>query len=152
MTSSILRFLYGEDYEQNLGRGCINFTKENEDKNSKFFQRVIAFVLVSINLAMGLALFPLWSLIAFFTNWCMIASLLSIVMITYCGSLPDIHLHTGKLACLHLLYEYAFMMNLVVVLVYWGALHAEVIDRFEGLYYLHMYIVHIFPAIGLWLA
>ena len=129
----ILRTLYGEDYEKNLGSGCINYTKEANDKNFRLVQRGIAFALLSTNLLLGLTLYPVWDLVAYFTNWCMMFSLLSVLMITFCGSLTDIHLHKNKLACLHILFEFAFMMNLVTVLVYWGMIHNKLIDNFEGL-------------------
>ena len=122
--SATLKFLYGEDYETNLGSGCINFTNENENNSSKFYQRILGISLPLLNLAMALALFPPRGLIAYFTNWCMIASILTVGGIMYCGSLPDVHKHKGTLACLHLIFEFSFMCNLVVVIVYWSVLHA----------------------------
>ena len=134
-----------------LGSGCINFTKENHDRGVKLALRSIAFILVAINLSMALALFPMIGLLTFFTNWAMHFSLLTNLLVSYFGSIADIHLHKGKLVALHIVYEFAVISNVTVVLMYWGVIHNEVIHNFEGYIKLHMYIVHIFPALGLFL-
>ena len=111
-----------------LGSGCINFTKEASDRGWKMCLRGFAFFLVAINLSMAVALFPKIGLLTFFTNWAMHFSLLTTLLVSYFGSITDIHLHKGKLVALHIIYEFAVISNVTVVLMYWGVIHNEVID------------------------
>ena len=52
---------------------------------------------------------------------------------------------------MHLLTELACVANLIVVIVYWSILHQIAIEKFKDnqMRVLHMYLVHIFPSIGL---
>ena len=130
MPSTYLRLLYGADYEQNLGSGCINFAKEAADKNWRLSLRALAFSLVVFNYITAFYHFPIIGMLTFFTNWCMHFTTVSILLITWFGSKADIHLHKGRLATLHILYELSVLSNAVTVIIYWGMIHNEVIDRF----------------------
>ena len=147
--STLLATLYGEDYQTRLGSGCISFEQEEVNPSNKLFMRVLALFLLSINIVMAAVLFDLWSLLTFLTNWCVMASLFCIAFFVYCSSIPDIKLHKGKLCAAHLLFEFASGLNLVVTLVYWCVIHHMVIENFTGARYVHMFLVHIFPALGL---
>ena len=110
--------------------------------------RLVALVFPVINLIFSVIFFPLYSLVAFFTNWCVISSFLSIVLSICCASVRDINKYQKRLAAVHLVLEISFMLNLVTILMYWGVIHAKVIHKFEGWVLLHMYLVHIFPTVG----
>mmetsp|Transcript_3977 Transcript_3977/g.5041 ORF Transcript_3977/g.5041 Transcript_3977/m.5041 type:complete len:206 (-) Transcript_3977:75-692(-) len=110
--------------------------------------RLAAFLLVGFNFTTSVVMFPLISLIAFFTNWCMMGSMFCVMMSAYFATIPNIDQHKTKLAALHILLEFTFLFNLVTVLVYWTIIHSTVIDTFSGMVWVHMYIVHIFPAVA----
>ena len=97
---------------------------------------------------MAVTMFPLRSLYTYFTNWCMLGSMFCVLICSYFATIPNIDQHKKRLAALHILMEFTFMFNLVTVLVYWGVIHAVVIDTFEGWVWVHMYIVHIFPTMA----
>ena len=44
-------------------------------------------------------------------------------------------------------FEAAFLMNMVVVVIYWAAIHSVIIDTMEGWERWHQYYVHSTPAI-----
>lgn len=100
---------------------------------------------------MCLYLNPLKSIFTFFSNITMLTTLVYVVFMTYCGSIvgQQINSHKKKLACLHLLYEVSFSLNLVTVIVYWGLVHADLIVDYDGAKRLDLYLKHIFPAISL---
>ena len=115
--------------------------------------RLVAVTLLVINIYMAVTIFEVWSLLTYFTNWAMEFSFVSVLLICYCGSYGDDACnHKKTLACVHIFYEIAFAFNLIVVIVYWGVIHATLIDTLEGEKALHMYLVHIFPTISLLLA
>jgi len=149
--SVVLVALYGDDYENELGSGCISFEKENVNTNSKLFIRVLAVGLLIINFVMSITLFPVRSLLTFLTNWGMLASFASILFLIYCASIPEIKQQKRKLCAAHLLFEFASILNLVIPIVYWGVIHAKVIHNFEGLRCVHMYTIHTLPTIGMFL-
>ena len=100
---------------------------------------------------MCVSLFPLSNLYAKFTNWAMLLTFAFISLCSYFALQTDIHKQPGKLAVLHVLYELAFAFNVLVVILYWGVIHAKKIVDFDGMIWLHFYLVHSFPAIALWM-
>ena len=143
--------MYGQEYEKELGYGCINLSNETEGKTNKLILRILAIILPSINISMSLAIAPWKAYFTFFTNWGVVATLITALFLTYCGSHGDsITQQKGKLACMHIIFEVAFAFNLIIVTVYWTVLHVHVIDDFEGASRLAMYLTHIFPAISLY--
>ena len=100
---------------------------------------------------MSLILFPLSSLIAYITNWCVEFTFLCVMVSIAMASVPDINKHKKRLAALHLLLEFTFLLNLIVIIGYWGLVHWSTIDTYSGWVYLHMYIVHIFPTLAFFL-
>ena len=105
-----------------------------------------ALCLPGINLLMSLILFPFYALFVFFTNWCVMGSFFCILVTIYFSSWRGVEKHKKSLAALHLLLELSLMLNLVTVIMYWSVIHFKVIDNFSGWAYVHMFIVHIFPA------
>ena len=80
---------------------------------------------------MCLAYFAWITMFIKFTNWTLEMTIVFELYLLYCASFGDeIKSHKSKLACLHLLYELAFAMNLITVPIYWGIIHAKVV--FEG--------------------
>ena len=118
--SSVLRFLYGKDYEHELGEGCISFKKNC--KNRDRYLR-LSFVMLSLNLVMAIILFPLESLYVMFTNWALEITFLGVILVTCYGQKRDINSRKGILALIHIVIEFAFAFNIVVVIIYWTFLH-----------------------------
>jgi len=149
--SSVLAALYGNDYENELGSGCISFENEDLNRKTKLFMRLLALGLLIINIVMSIVLFPLWSLLTFLTNWGMLVSFACILFLMYCASIPDIKLYKRTLCAVHILFEFASILNLVIPIIYWTLIHTHVIQNFKGYQLVHMYTVHIFPTFGLFL-
>ena len=149
--STVLKLLYGEDYAKILSSECVSFSKENENTARRQALRLFAAFLIFINIAMSVMYFPLCKLYQMFTNYTMIVSFISILLCIYCASKPNIHQLSGRLACLHIIFECAFIFNVVTLIVYWGAIHKKGIVGKEGAVLLHQYLVHSFPAISLWI-
>ena len=42
-------------------------------------------------------------------------------------------------------------LNLIVLIIYWGAIHEHEIDKFEGMQRAHMYWVHLMPQFAYFL-
>ena len=146
-----MTLLYGQDYEKTLSTECISFSDEATDRTSRIAMRIFSLLLVSISVGMACWLFELRSLLTFMTNWAMLLSFAYIILTIIFSSITDIQSQHGKLVGLHILYEFAFATNIITVAFYWGIIHAVAIDQFEGWKKVHMYTVHIFPAVGLWL-
>ena len=146
--SAFMKFLYGKDCELNT---CINFSDEANGRSSRLGMRIFSALIVLTSIVMACLLFELRSLMTFMTNWAMLLSFFYIVLTIVFSSIPDIQSQHGKLVGLHILYEFAFATNIITVFFYWGIIHAVAIDQFEGWKKVHMYTVHILPALGLWL-
>ena len=114
----MLKFFYGENYEHELGEGCISFTKECE--NRKFYLG-LSFLMLCMNLVMAVILFPLKSLAVMFTNWALEITFLGVILVMCYGTKRDIS--KGTLALIHIVIEFAFAFNVVVVIIYWTMLH-----------------------------
>ena len=85
-------------------------------------------MLLSINFYMAYYYFGVWSLVIFFTNWCLEITLSFVLYLMYCATFGEqIHSEKKKLACLHMLYELAFIMNIIVVIVYWAVIHQDLV-------------------------
>ena len=84
-----------------------------------------------------------------FTNWAQMITELSLILVIYYGQKRDINSCKGTLAFIHIILEFALAFNIVVVIVYWGILHAKIKEEYEGYRLLHMYFVHSFPAVSL---
>ena len=67
------------------------------------------------------------------------------------ASIENINAHKRRLAALHILLEFSFLLNLIAILGYWGLIHWKTIDEFEGWTRLHMYIVHSFPTLAFYM-
>lgn len=52
------------------------------------------------------------------------------------------------MALCHFLFECALVMNLIVTIVYWGAIHAVVSVGVEGWQLYHLYYIHSTPFIA----
>ena len=88
----MLSLLYGKDYEKNLGQGCISFANEKSEKNQRFIMRVIALILISINITMALWLFPWKNMLCLFTNWGVLITTLCTGIIMYYATLSRVTL------------------------------------------------------------
>ena len=64
-----------------------------------------------------------------------------------CSQLPSDKCR-GWLAVTHLAFTACLFLHFVVMLVYWGMIHKKAIGDFDGLGRVHMYTVHIVPAIA----
>ena len=95
--------------------------------------RTLAVGLLIVNLYMCMTYFSWHTMLIYFTNWTLEITIIFVLYLIYCASYGDqIQLHKKKLACLHLLYEVAFALNLVTVLGYWGLMHDKAVLIFEG--------------------
>ena len=92
--------------------------------------------------------FSYWGLLIYFTNWTLEITTLSIAMSILCSRDPEIETKRWKLAITHILFEAALFMNIIVIVFYWGLIHAHEIGNFKELGLIHMYIVHSFPTIA----
>ena len=101
------------------------------------------------NLSMSLSLFPPKRLLTMFTNWAQMITELGLILVIFYGQKRDINSCKGTLAFIHIILELALAFNIVVVIVYWCMLHPKVKLEYEGYRLLHMYLVHIFPAVSL---
>ena len=126
----MLTLLYGKDYEKNLGKGCISFDNEKSEKSQRFIMRLIALILVSINIVMALYLFPWKNMLFMFTNWGVMITYLCTGLIMYYSTLD--HVTLGQYVFAHLIFEFAFALNMTTFLVYWGVIHSQLIVEFEG--------------------
>ena len=62
---------------------------------------------------------------------------------------PDIQKRPALKAAVHILFEAAFIMNVVTVTVYWTVLHAhEIKNQPDPFKRLHLYNVHIIPGLS----
>ena len=148
--SSWLSFLYGNDYEKVLGSGCVNLSNDSSKKQAL---RILALILPLINLVMHFTYRPFETTYTKFTSWAMLSSNVVAFYINYASSFgQEIDKHKKTLARIHLWFEFAVALNIVVVPVYWGMLHAKEIVLVEGGEKVHLYFVHIFPAVSMFLA
>ena len=70
--STILSYLYGSEYESELGQGCINLANESScPATRKFGVRALAALLISINIYMEVSLFGWGDMFTQLTNWCL---------------------------------------------------------------------------------
>ena len=118
--SSMLRFLYGSDYEHNLGEGCISFTKECEKRN---LYLGLSSLLIGTNLVMTFTLFDWKSVLYMFTDWAMMLTSLSLILVLCYSQKRDINSCKGTLAFIHIIIEFSVAFNVVVVIIYWSLLH-----------------------------
>ena len=125
--SKVLRFLYGKDYEHNLGEGCINFTKECDKRN---LYLGLSLIMLSINFVMTLTLFPLKTMFTMFTNWTQLITDLSVLLVICFGRKRDIKSNKGTLAFIHIVLEFALAFNIIVLVVYWSTLHFHFMRKF----------------------
>ena len=83
--------------------------------------------LVVINIIMALYLYPWRNMLYYITNWCLMVTFLSILSISFCAFYAsfskDIMDRNGMLAATHILFEFAFALNLIVVVVHWSVVH-----------------------------
>ena len=110
--------------------------------------RVIAAALVGINLLMAVLIYEIYSLLVYFTNWCVLGSLACILLYMYLARIPGIDAYRKTLAFAHLLGEFTLLLNIITVLVYWLVIHSSLIVTLEGWGKFHMYLVHIFPSVA----
>ena len=80
--SSMLKFFYGENYEHELGEGCISFKKECENRN---LYLGLCILMLTLNLVMAFILFPLISLAVMFTNWALEITFISVILVMHYG-------------------------------------------------------------------
>ena len=120
--SCMLSLLYGKDYDKNLGKGCISFANENSGKNQRFILRLIALLMVGINISMALYLFPWENMFYMFTNWGVMITFLCNGLIMYYATLERVTL--GQYVFAHLIFEFAFALNMTTFIVYWGVIHS----------------------------
>ena len=92
--------------------------------------RLIALILVSINIVMALYLFPWKNMLFMFTNWGVMITYLCTGLIMYYATLS--HVTLGQYVFAHLIFEFAFALNMTTFLVYWGVIHSQLIVEFEG--------------------
>ena len=127
--STILSFLYGENYEDALGNidtGFIGFEKETGNNNTRntAFRVIVLFSLLT-NLTMALINSPLVNLAVYLTNWAMLLSLTLTLLVLKCSIDPHIKDKKGWLAATHIIFELASIVNAIVVTVYWLTIYSN---------------------------
>ena len=102
-SSEVLTYLYGQNYVNELGNGCISFRKEHAEKKSlwRYDLRMLALLLAFIPFLLNVILFPLLTLVAFLTNWIECLTLLTCILVLWFSSDPEIHEKKWRLALLH---------------------------------------------------
>ena len=129
------------------------FSKEYNHE-MRFFAKLLGFFACLFCTVMCLVLFPPLDILAFLTNWTVLTNLFQ--MCLSIGMQIDRHtrykkeqeLGKGRIqvrALYHMVVELNAGLNLIVILIYWGAIHATEIKNFEGMQRAHMYWVHIMP-------
>ena len=132
------------------GTGYIACAKHT--KNKRLYQWLSA-LLLSINITMGALLFPLDKALSYFSNMAVLMTFVNVASIFCTGEhKPVIKENKVKLALLHILCELTLAFNFVVMFIYWTRIHFYATRSFTGLKLLHMYLLHIFPALAQWLA
>ena len=122
--SSFLKLCYGDDYGNVLGGPeCISFASDRNDSSRKRVLRVIAVLLLLVNVTMCLYRFPLWALAVFFTNWNMEVTMVLAISVLWSSFDPKVDQNKKWLAFVHILTEIAVLFNTITVLVYWSVLH-----------------------------
>ena len=113
--------------------------------------RYFGLLLTSINIVMSLVLFPARSLITFATNWNMLLTFISVLLCSLFVKDSRVNEKRQRLVTLHIIMEFAMILNLITFIIYWGVIHSVSISRFSGWAYIHMYTVHTFPTLAYFL-
>ena len=146
---ALLSFIYGSDFERELGQGCISFEREQMEKNGawRLWARLLALALVLVNSGMSLIAIPAFAMLILLTNWIVITTTLTVFLLILWASDPHISQKKGKLAVLHLLYSVSLVLS-QCFLIYWVFIHpfSEQKDPFIQM---HAILVHINPLISL---
>ena len=116
----------------------------------------LAALLISTNFTMGVTIFPLVNLFIFLTNIVMLLTCVCVLMAlknSQSWSRSSDKISTVTLTFTHILFEITTLLNCLVIGVYWSMLHPIFIARCEGRLeeILHMYFVHSFPTVCLFL-
>jgi hypothetical protein len=146
----MIGFFYELDEQAGIGQHIITFKREVAERNSntQFIKRLLALALCLSCYTTQLICFTWHGLLLYFTNWTLNVTTLFVLGSIFCSMDSNLDKSQWKLAITHLLFEAGLFMNIIVVIVYWGFLHKDGIGNFKGLEVVHMWMVHILPAIS----
>lgn len=129
--------------KEDLTANVQSFTKETTINN------IVRFVLCAVNLANVWFICHLYEpgrLVMFFTNWTLLVTILYLAIAIPASSSKRM----GLLALHHILFEVSFMMNLIVVTVFWSVIYRDSIEECKGHEgkILNVYWAHIVPGVS----
>jgi hypothetical protein len=126
MTSYILGM-----YEQKDLPHLCKFEKRPKTKASSGMStaQMVRWTMFLLNLGVlvnAIVYFPLSSLLIFFTNWGLLLTLISIYFSIKCANDKDFLKKPNLVAWHHLLFEIAFLFDIIITIVYWSMIHANI--------------------------
>jgi len=119
----LLLFIYGNSYRDELGSHLIRYGSSNGQGNGKLYMRLLALLLITVNVVMVVTLSPALSLLVYLTNWIMLLTLLCVVLALLNNVTPSINEKKGRLALTHVVFETTAVINLLGIIAYWGFIH-----------------------------
>lgn len=131
------------------------YSKEDLTSNVQSFKQetllnlIVRLVLLVINLFnvwLIVELYEAYRLMMFFTNWTLLITCCYLLIAIFAARTESMSL----LALHHVIFEISFMMNLIVVTVFWSILYDEAIEQCEGDEgkIINVYLAHIGPGVS----
>jgi hypothetical protein len=113
---------------------------------------IIRVILLGINLLNVwyiIHLYEAYRLMMFFTNWTLLVTSFYFVLAIFAVRSRSLSL----LATHHVIFEISFMMNIIVVVVFWSILYEEAIEQCEGHAgkIINVYTAHIVPGVSVFI-